>query len=205
VNSVKSAQTLLALTHVFWALPSYAQERVHSDLPLFSGEHEELQPHSIVDPGSIGCASRIATGDWKYVEKREDREPEVEWLRLRNYGAIHCAATEEWDYDREQSGGRGFKYSWFVQLGAAKRANSTVELWALQSGARPGSDYLLLARTPSPGLIKNFEVLPIECPKRFERKGNGPDIWRSDYCAINTAEQLRLFAKQMSNALPSEL
>lgn len=192
------AKGVLVLSLVLSAVPSWAQERVHSDLPLFSGQHGELQPQNFTDKGSFGCSSRIAFGDWKYLDQPKEREPEVEWLRLVNYGVIHCAAIEAWSHDREHLGRRGIKYSWFVQLGTVERANSTVELWALQSGARPGSDYLLLARAPGPGLIKNFEVLPVACPKRYERKGNGPDIWRSDYCAINTAEELRSFARQMA-------
>jgi hypothetical protein len=190
---------LLLLSVVALSCPALAQERVHSDLPLFSGKNEKIWPQGFVDKDSWGCASRVAFGDWKYLESRENADPDVEWLRLRNYGVFHCAVIEEWAYDRKQLGRRGIKYSWFVELGQATRAGSKIELWALQSGSRPGSDYLLLARTPAAGPVKRFEVLPVECPPEYERKGHGPDIWSGDYCAINSASELRSFARKMAN------
>lgn len=190
---------VMVLSLLMFSSSAKSQERVHSDLPLFSGRHGELQPIPFRDADSFGCSSRIAFGDWKYVEPREDARPTIDWLRLRNYGVFHCAVIEEWAPDRERLGLRGYKHSWFVELGVTKRGKSTVELWALQSGARPGSDYLLLARTPAPGLIKAFEVLPVDCPEDYLRKGDGPDIWRADYCAINSADELRSFARKMAS------
>ena len=178
---------------------AHAQETVHSDLPLFSGRNEPLWPRGFAEKDEWGCTSRVAFGDWKFVELADEgAEPNSRWLRLQNYGVFHCAAIEQWADEREELGQRGFKHSWFVELGRARRGDSELELWALQSGSRPGSNYLLLARKPEPGLIKSFEVLAVDCPREHQRNGEGPDIWRADYCAINSARDLKSFAKKMA-------
>jgi len=193
---------LLAFILLALSNPAAARGRVHSDLPLFTGRLYQLWPHSFSDKDGWGCTSRIAFGDWKYVEPREEAEPDIEWVRLRNYGVFHCAVVEEWSYDREHLGQRGFKHSWFVELGRTQRGKSTLELWALQSGTVPGSEYLLLTRSAEPGLIKTFEVLPVDCPHEYQRKGAPIDVWGVNYCVINSAEELRSFARKMARRGP---
>jgi hypothetical protein len=190
---------LFTLGHLVGASIAHSQTRVHSDLPLFDGRHGELWPRGFVEKDSWGCTSKIAFGDWKYVEPKGDgSDPLVKWLRLRNYGVFHCAVIEEWAEDRQDLGRRGFEYSWFVELGKAKRGGSPIEIWTLQSGVRPGSDYILLSRTPAPGLIKSFNVLAVDCPRANRRGGERVDVWRTDYCAINSVTALKNFAKMMT-------
>ena len=59
--------------------PTVAQYRVHSDLPLFTHNDEELSPRSFHerngDELSFGCAHRVTMGDWKYVEPDSRRAP----------------------------------------------------------------------------------------------------------------------------------
>jgi putative ABC transport system substrate-binding protein len=43
-----------------------------------------------------------------------------------------------------------------VFLATTKIDGSEIELWAVQIGARPGSEYLLLSRTPAEGLVESF-------------------------------------------------
>ena len=64
--------SLLALPH-----PALAQDRVHSDLPLFSGKNEEIWPKGFADKEGQGCSSRVAFGDWKYVSLPGDADPDV--------------------------------------------------------------------------------------------------------------------------------
>jgi hypothetical protein len=193
---------LFTISLLLLSYPAVAQQRVHADLPLFTGKNGQLWPHGFVEKDSWGCISRVAFGDWKYVEPREGTDPHTDWVRLRNYGVFHCAVIEEWAYDREDLGHRGYKHSWFVELGRTRRGKTTLEVWALQSGSLPGSDYLLLARVPTSGTIKSFEVLPVDCPREYLRIGRGPDIWGGDYCAINSADELRAFARRMANLTP---
>lgn len=182
-----------------------SQERVHSDLPLFYWHKDELYPKGFqeADGGDIsfGCSSRIALGDWRFAADPGAALSD-QWLRLTNYGVFHCAYIERWSYDREKLDRSGFKYSWFVKLDDVTQAGSALELWALQSGSRPGSDYLLLARKPADELIKAFQVLPVDCPSQNLRKGEDLDVWRTDYCAINSVQELRSFAQKMASRPP---
>src|SRR4051794_18077484 len=91
-------------------------DRVHSDLPLFLGRQGELQPMHFSDGESFGCSSRVAFGDWKFVEPIKGSEPYVEWLRLRNYGVFHCAVIEQWADHQKRLEATGSKHSWFVDL-----------------------------------------------------------------------------------------
>ena len=200
IRAVATAMTVAGLSVL--SVPARPQDWIHSDLPLFS-KAEDLWPRGFVEDDGWGCTSRIAFGDWKYVEPGEQGgEPSEQWVRLRNYGVFHCAVIEQWASERDEVGQGGHKYSWFVPLGRGKRGGSDVELWALQSGSRPGSDYLLLSRRPAPGLIKSFDVLAVDCPRKNIRSGRGPDIWLGDYCAINSARELRLLAQRMSSRTP---
>ena len=177
-------------------------QSIHSDVPLFTGSREELHPHNFSHGDSFGCSSGVAFGDWKLVEIGEEGADE-RWLRLSNYGVIHCAAIETWSHDRADLGNGGYKYSWFVNLGRARRGKTEIELWALQTGHRPGSDYLLLSRELDPGIIKRFDVLPVDCPTRFQRKADPIDVWGTSYCSINSARELKAFAQQMAARAPA--
>ena len=190
------ARELFAISLLALAGPAHAIERVHADLPLFSGQ--ELQPVHFWTNDSFGCSSRVAFGDWQFKAADDPEGNRTEWMRLRNYGVFHCALIETWNADRTELGNAGSKYSWFVRLGEINRGGTKLELWALQSGPRPGSDYVLLARPLERGLIKSFEVLPVICPPAFERRGKPLDTWRVDYCEIDSAEELRGFARSMA-------
>lgn len=201
------AMCLVLLCLVIFASTSHAQDRVHADLPLFTGKNGELSPRSFFERDeeelSFGCVHRVTMGDWKYVEQ-DDRgaEPRVRWMRLHNYGAFHCAAYERWSDERSGLQQADAVPSWFVELGKTTVNGSKLEVWALQTGSRPGSNYLLLSRRPSSGLIKQFDVLAAECPKRFMRKGDAIDVWRVDYCVLGSQAQLRLLAKEMAKRSP---
>ncbi len=176
---------------------------IHSDLPLFTGKRGELHPKGFTDADGFGCTSRVQFGDWKLSATAGDFSAHANWLRLSNYGVFHCAVVESWAHSRESLDRSGFKHSWFVELGRARRGNSDIEIWALQSGSRPGSDYLLLARDVAPGNIKRFDVLPVDCPSRFWRKGNSFDVWGTSYCSINSARDLTALAKRMVAGTPA--
>jgi hypothetical protein len=186
------------------AASAVAQERVHSDLPLFSGANEELWPRGFVSEDSFGCTSRIAFGDWKQTISREEGgDPDVEWLRFGNYGVFHCAIVESSAGERADLVRAGFKHSWFVELGTASGPVGRIELWALQSGARPGSDYLLLSRKPGTGTIKTFHILQLKCARNQIRQGKSLDSWRTDYCSVNSASEWRSLAHKMAKLPPA--
>ena len=59
----------LLLFAVILSFPTSALgQLIHSDLPLFTGNREELYPISFSDGDSFGCSSRVAFGDWKFRE-----------------------------------------------------------------------------------------------------------------------------------------
>jgi hypothetical protein len=187
--------------------PAVAQDRVHSDLPLFTHTDDELSPRSFHerngDELSFGCAHRVTMGDWKYVEPDEVRgQPRIRWMRLHNYGAFHCAAYERWSGERSGLKESDAKPSWFVELGRVSVNGAKLALWAMQTGSRPGSDYLLLSRRNSDGIIKQFNVLPVFCPDRFRRRGKPIDVWRVDYCSVSSQSELRSLAKSMAKHPP---
>jgi hypothetical protein len=75
-------------------------------------------------------------------------------------------------------------------------------LWALQTGARPGSDYVLLSRKPENGIVKRFDVLQRACPKSLMRKTESIDILLTDYCSVNSRSDLIVFARKMAKLPP---
>lgn len=173
---------------------------VHADTPLW-GFGDDIQPYNFTDGDDFGCLSRIAYGDWT-IQQAADADAEPEWMRLTNYGVFHCAIVERSAHDRDHLDRSAYRYSFFVHIGDTKRGGKPLELWVLQSGTRPGSDYLLLARTPAEEIIKSFDVLQRECPLSARRTGLQMDIWRTDYCSINSRGALIAFAKAMARKPP---
>lgn len=178
----------------------FHDELLHSDVPLF-GYKDNLIPEHFSDDDGFGCTSRVALGDWTF--RRADLpDNDDEWIRLQNYGVFHCAIVESKAYSRDRLDKSGSRYSFFVQIGKTRVAGKSVELWALQSGTRPGSDYLLLTRTPSDTIIAEFDVLQSRCPAANRREGPNINGWLTAYCAVNTRRELVALAKSMAKRPP---
>lgn len=200
-----------------------ADTLIHSDVPLWGGEStadarrsdksEDYWPqHFYSDDGSFGCSTVVSTGVWRYVERaspytgRQDTglEP-AGWYRFGNYGAFHCAMTVAFDYAEDLGDAhleRG-ELSLFVNLGTVQFDGRTRQLWAIQRGFVPGSEYILLARDPSEqGIIRRFDVLERVCPKADVRSGGSIDSFLTHYCAINTREDLIALARSMAKREP---
>jgi hypothetical protein len=177
------------------------RDLVHSDLPLFGGETTDMWPRPFFEDDSFGCVSRIAFGDWAF---RPSGAPErdARWYRIHNYGVFHCWAVFSSAAERAALEGAEHEPSFFVLLGAAEVENNRVELWAVQIGARPGSDYLLLSRSPQDGLIETFSVLQTQCPRGNVRDSGALDIILTRYCAINTQADLLRLARRMVHRPP---
>lgn len=75
-------------------------------------------------------------------------------------------------------------------------------LWAIQIGARPGSNYLLLARESEKELDDSYLVLQRKCPRNNIRSGPNLDILKTDYCSINSRKDLIQLAKNMLKRPP---
>ncbi|MHA4836972.1 hypothetical protein [Sphingopyxis sp. MSC1_008] len=178
--------------------PELHGELIHSDVPLYGYEDDLVPEHFSDDDGSFGCMSRVATGDWTIKRSDAAENDEPEWLRFGNYGVFHCAIVESGPSDRDRLETSGYRYSFFVQIGKTNFAGKPVELWILQSGMRPGSDYLLLARAPGDSLIESFDVLQRRCPAANRREGPLMDVWSTRYCSINSRRDLIALAKAMA-------
>src|SRR5262249_26065662 len=150
----------------------------------------------------FGCASRVRFGDWALRRTGTENDEDAEWYRVENYGVMHCWAVVGYANRREDLSTAGSRPSFFVFLGTARLANRDLELWALQLGARPGSDYLLLARSPAEAGIDAFDVLQTECPRAKLRRGRSVDILLVSYCAIDPRSDLLVLARRMVRRPP---
>lgn len=168
---------------------------IHSDLPLFDASTENVWPHSFFEEDSFGCTSRVAFGDWAL--SGQDGEV-VDWYRFANYGVFHCWALVSYAYQREGLDGVEPKPSFFIRLGTS----GDQELWAIQIGAIPGSDYILLSRAINEDRIVEFNVLQTKCPSTSVRDAGTLDILLTRYCAVNSRYDLLLLARNMVQIPP---
>lgn len=189
------------------AVPMSAQEPaafrgdlLHADLPLFGDETRDKWPQHFDDPasGDLGCTSRVAFGDWQFRPRKTGDEDDASWYRITNYGVFHCWALVGAADDRSRLDGSERRPAYFVLL----ERRSERELWTLQLGARPGSEYLLLSRAPTAGLVTEFTILQRVCPEPLLRKRKSLDILLTDYCGIGTTEQLRQIGRRMMHLPP---
>lgn len=144
----------------------------------------------------------MAWGDWRFI--RADAEDGAEsWERFTNYGVFHCAAILRAADDLAELARAQWKYGFFVRLGKGRLRSQAWELWALQIGTVPGSDYVLLAREESEErLIKSFRVLQRHCPAGGIREAEGLDIWATRYCRIESRADLLALARRMLRLPP---
>ena len=178
----------------------FASDPIHSDLPLYSFEWADLWPRDYADSDTLaGCVSRIRFGDWLLQPNSADASAdEPEWYRFGSYGVFHCIASIGIAEDRAELANSSLDRGFFVKLGAVEHDRALTELWAIQKGLIPGSEYMLLARPSDTGIITRFEVLQQRCPSRYWRDLAEPfDIFRTGYCAINSRTDLLEMAKSM--------
>jgi hypothetical protein len=144
----------------------------------------------------FGCAVPIETGIWKFAGGGADPGDDGPWYRIDNYGVVHCMLDVAQALEANQF--TNSRPSFLVKIGHVGR----VELWALQIGSLPGSDYLLLARSPAPGIIKRFDVLQRACPRDRIRDRGSLDVLTTRYCSINSQVELIELAKAMAKLPP---
>ena len=178
-------------------------ERIHSDLPLYTFDWEAIWPRSFSSKDEFGCMSRVAFGDWRFVPAQANQHEEEYWERFSNYGVFHCAAVMRTADERTGLEDARWEYGFFVQLGKAKLGSADWEIWALQKGTVPGSDYTLLAREPrQEELIHEFRVLQQHCPSGRLLEADGLDVWNTRYCAINSRSELLSLGRRMLRLPP---
>lgn len=169
-----------------------AQELLHSDQPLWSPGAPQVWPQHFTEADSFGCAHRVKLGIWRFDEAAaEPRDPT--WFSFTNYGVFHCWMNVAEGPERGELGSS--RPGFLIDLGATAQGR---ELWALQLGARPGSEYLLLARTHEPGMIGTFEVLQRDCSTGRLRGGPSLDILITRYCSLSSRAELVALAKRMA-------
>lgn len=174
---------------------------LHSDLPLFDGGGENTWPQRYEDDESFGCVSRIAFGDWSF-EDRNSRDDVDAWYRFSNYGVFHCWANVARADERGNLDAAEPRPSFFVLLDRVRIDAREVELWAVQLGARPGSEYLLLSRETGDGLIDSFEMLHSVCPDADVRDAGTLDVLLTRYCVVPSRESLIALARRMAQLPP---
>lgn len=178
---------------------------IHSDLPLYTFDWEEIWPQSFADGGSFGCLNRVRTGDWRLRHRADEDEDDSDWIRLENAGVFHCAIYFQQSPFRDELDQETPRPGFMVEIGEAERDGRTWELWAAQIGMRPGSDYMLLAKPnlEEEPVIESFTVLQRRCPEGAERRVEGNlDVWTNRYCAINSQDDLLALAKDMFELPP---
>lgn len=184
-------------------LSANAQELIHSDLPLWGyGDRKQMWPRSLDDEGGFGCAHNMKLGDWKLTISEPGQEPDVRWFRFELYGAIHCFLNVQEADERGGLDAAQVRHAFLVDLGAAKAGQRPVDIWALQLGTRPGSDYLLLASDPERGTAEGFRVLQARCPQANLREGEPIDILITSYCSVGSQAELKALAHRMAKLDP---
>ena len=180
--------------------PGPRRDLIHSDVPLWTSQREMMWPRAFYDSDSFGCQTRVRYGDWRFEEGGMDADSV--WYRFHNYGVNHCFALVQESRERAELAAARPDPSFFIELGTARGRNGPVELWALQRGVRPGSEYLLLARAPAAGAIAAFDVLQRACPRDRMRGGMNLSILLTGYCAIDSREELIQLARRMARLPP---
>jgi hypothetical protein len=175
---------------------------VHADLPIFGHGGDNEWPRSFHDEQSFGCVSRVEFGDWAFREIAAESEEVTYWYRFTNYGGFHCWANTFRAHERHRLEEGDFHPTFFVLLETARVGVREVELWAIQIGSRPGSEYLLLSREPGEGLVDSFRVLQTECPRPNVRDAGSLDVLLTRYCAINSRGDLVRLARRMAQRPP---
>lgn len=179
-----------------------AADLLHADLPLFGRGGDKEWPQHFYTDDSFGCTSRVAFGDWAFRKRDTDIEGDVQWYRFSNYGVFHCWANVFRADERSNLNGADAHPSFFVLLGTTTVKGKAVELWTIQIGARPGSEYLLLSRAPGEGRVEAFEVLQRACPRANVRDAGSLDIVLTRYCVVNSREDLTRLARRMAQLPP---
>jgi hypothetical protein len=179
-----------------------ADDLLYSDLPIFGRGGENEWPQHFYAEDSFGCTSRVAFGDWIFQKRGAEVEDDMQWYRFTNYGVFHCWANTFRAYERARLDGADFHPSFFAFLGSTSVNGSDIELWTVQIGARPGSQYLLLSRSPAEGLIEKFNVLQIACPRANVRDAGSLDILLTRYCAVSSRSELIRLARRMAQRPP---
>lgn len=177
-------------------------ERIHSALPLYTFDWEQIWPRSFSSGDDFGCTSRVAFGDWRFTPNPNNEFGREHWERFTNYGVFHCAAIMRTAGEQGELDKARWEYGFFVQLGTARKGAVSWELWALQRGTVPGSEYTLLAREPGGTTIKQFTMLQQRCPSGTQIEAKGLDIFVTRYCEIDSRAELLLLARKML-ALPA--
>lgn len=178
-------------------------ERIHSELPLYTFDWDQMWPRSFTDDDGFGCSSRVPFGDWQFVPDKTGENGEEAWHRFENYGVFHCAAIFRSADSRAELESAQHEYGFFVLLGRARRGSVEWDLWALQMGTNPGSNYTLMAReSAKKGRIEDFLVLQQRCPSGSILEGKDLDIWTTRYCAINSREELLSLGRRMLKLPP---
>ena len=198
---------ILAVLLLMHSGPAFAEEEyewehtlIHSDLPLYDFEWENFWPRGFSSPGVIaGCDSRVAFGDWRFFPNPDDEfADDPSWYRISNYGVFHCAANIRTANELNELPAGDFSRGFFVKIGSAKNDGENWELWVLQQGMIPGSEYTLLARPQGDdGLVTSFTVLQSRCSKDHLLEAQNMDVWNTSYCKINSRRELLAYSQRM--------
>lgn len=174
---------------------------IHADEPLWRPGDKALWPQHFSEGDSFGCIHHLRLGIWRFVATKAEEadapdESHDTFYSFGNYGVFHCHMNIAFGYepDKFETSRPGF----LVKVGDA----GSTELWALQIGARPGSDYMLLSREPSTPAIERFNVLQQDCPRRKVRGGPRLDILSTRYCAVSSKRELLTIARRMAKLAP---
>lgn len=191
-----------AVTVPHESISEKASDLLHSDLPIFGHGSDDEWPQHFYDDNSFGCTTRVGFGDWVFQEFSAEVGSDVQWYRFSNYGVFHCWANTFRAYERDGLDRADFRPSFFVFLGETSVDQRDVELWTIQIGVRPGSEYLLLSRAPADGVIEEFTVLRSVCPRANIRDAGSLDILLTRYCAVNSRAELIRLARNMAKRPP---
>lgn len=173
-------------------------DTIRSNLPLYGFDWEDLWPRNFYSDDGFGCVTPVGFGDWKTTLFNPGEEDQEAWDRISNYGVFHCAANILSAEGRTGLSEGKFERGFFVRLAVTELDDVEWELWALQQGVLPGSQYILMAREAKQGsLVEKFHLLQQRCPKENVLESDNMDVWSTRYCLINSREELSALATEM--------
>jgi hypothetical protein len=180
----------LAIVSVFGGVAQ--AQSLRSDSPLWTYQNErdaDLYPQAFFDDESFGCSVPFRVGDYRRIATTEDEDDT--FIRVGNYGVMHCALIYGETYDRDDVADAFEDYAWLIDLGELNDGEG--RLLAFQIGVRTGSRYVLLRQRGS-GLSSSFEELDWKCPVNAEHRVARIDIWTQDVCVVASKADLRRIA-----------
>jgi hypothetical protein len=190
-----AAAASVALT--LFSSPS-AAELIRSDLPLWAGFEDGIEPFPYSAESRIGFATHFSLGDWRWTYSDCQGESCTKWIRVDLASVFHGGFSWQESDDGEHFSSQSREIALIIPLGATQIGS---ELYVIQIGARGGSEYLLASiENPDAPILRSMLILDPECTEETDnveiREGDSVASILTRYCVVTSRETLRQLAEE---------